>query len=242
MNQMANSFFSDPKVWVAILAVIISIINFIALSWFRWDQNRRWDEINIARVELSDVYFIAWEEMYKQTAISKSWGYKPSLFSVVKDHVHTDRFRLLEELVLWDNKLNKKIEGSNGFHTVSEAPQEAKRLGLTSSLIIMKHMQMQIDFKNIGSTVAKNVQISVDLLDDGSGNSQRIYQSTSKFDLYSNSSINVNMDIWLPINGSLPKRTTFNVNLSYLSCMGKEENRSIPIEYDSEKNYWVYGT
>ena len=32
MNNISGTFWADPKIWVAILAVVISIINFIFLS------------------------------------------------------------------------------------------------------------------------------------------------------------------------------------------------------------------
>jgi len=242
MNNVTDTFWADPKIWIAILAVVISIIDFIFLSWFRWDQNRRWDALNIARVELSEVYFIAWEEIDRQTALTRQWGYSPSLFSIVKDHVHTDKFRTYEELVLWDPNHNIKIPHSNGFHTLNDAPLEIHRLGLNpQNVLVFKHMQMQIDLKNAGGTLAQNVHISVDLLDDGSGSSKNIFKSTSKVDLFGGSSVNVNMDIWLPIASSLPRPTRFHLDLSFTSIHVENILRIIPIEYDPERNYWVYG-
>lgn len=242
MNNVNDTFWSDPKIWIAILAVVISIMDFIFLSWFRWDQNRRWDELNIARVELSEVYFIAWNEIDRKTALSIQWGYSPSLISVVKDHIHTDKLYVLEELVLWDTNQNTKIPQSNGFHTLGDAQLEVSRLSLNpQSISVFKHMQMQIDLKNTGNTLARDVQIYVDLLDDGSGSSKNIFKSTSKVELFSGSSINVNMDISLPLASTLPRPTKFHLNLSYESVHGEMLSRTIPIEYDPERNYWVYG-
>ena len=242
MSQTAQSFWADPKVWIAILAVTISVIDLIALSWFRWDQNRRWDALNIARVELSDVYLIAWEELDRNIAVNRNWGYQPMIFSVIKDHVHTDRFRVYEELVLWDPTRNVRIPGSNGFHTLDESQAEIRRVGLGSEpATIFKRMQMQVDLKNAGSTVARDLKITVDLLDDGTGTRQTVFRSTSNVELLSGSSINVNMDIWLPLQSTLPISTQFHLNLSFVSIHGEHLSRMIPIEYQPSRNYWVYG-
>jgi len=98
MNNFSSNFWSDPKIWIAILAIVISIFDFIFLIWFRWDQNKRWDELNLARVELSNAYFIAWEEVDKQTVFSRDWGYNPSIHGVINEngHVYTNKFRVFE--------------------------------------------------------------------------------------------------------------------------------------------------
>lgn len=242
MNNISGTFWADPKIWVAILAVVISIINFIFLSQFRWDQNKRWDALNIARVELSEVYFIGWEEIDRQTAINRLWGYSPSVFSVVKNHVHTEKFLVLEELVLWDPIQNRKVTHSNGFHILSEAQLEMNRLGLApQGTLVFKHMQLQVDLKNAGSTLAQDIQATLDILDDGTGMKKSIFKSTSTVELFSGSSINLNTDIWLPLTTALPRPTRFHLNLIFTDIHGEKHERTIPIDYDPERNYWIYG-
>jgi len=108
---------------------------------------------------------------------------------------------------------------------------EINRLNLDPrNIAIIKHMQMQIDIKNVGSTIARDLHISVDLLDDGSGIIKNIFKSTLKIELFSNSSINVNMDLWLPIASILINPTRFHLNLDFVSIHGESISRIISIE------------
>ena len=233
-----ESFISDPKLIVAIFALLISIINYVTLSWYRWDQNKKWEALNIAKVELDEVYFIAWEEFDLNVALTRNWGYKPSIFSIVEDKVHKSKYRKYEELILWDLEKKARVDGSNGFHIVEQGIHEGERLGLINQkLTIMKHMQMQIDLKNRGTTIAKNINITVDLMNDSPGLPKRIFKSLSQVDLYNGSSININMDIYLPKDVYLPIPTKFILNLNFISFADRREYRTIPIEYDPNRNY-----
>ena len=238
-------YFSDPKVWIAILAVVIAVINFIALTWFRWDQNARWDALNTAQLEVDKVHFVAWEEMDKSTAQERDWGYTPRLYSVVdqEEYVHTGRFRVYDQLVLYDSAANKKIEGSAAVQTVAQATQEATRIGLDpGSVAIRKYMMMEIYIKNTGSTYADNVKSTLDVSGAGVGNQKRIHESISSVRLHRDASVNVVAGFYLPLNGLLPKPLLFDLSLSYTTVRGELIERNIRLEYHYDMNFWVYGS
>ncbi len=76
MSVNTQSFFSDPKVAISLFALIISIISLIWTFSSQWEQNRRWDALNLGKVELTDG-FIMWKEITREEAISMKWGYEP---------------------------------------------------------------------------------------------------------------------------------------------------------------------
>lgn len=56
-TEPTDSFFSDPKVILSLLAIGISLISFIWTLANQWEQNRRWNSLNAAAVELKAVKF-----------------------------------------------------------------------------------------------------------------------------------------------------------------------------------------
>lgn len=87
-----SGFFSDPKNAISLFALLISITSLIWTLASQWEQNRRWDAVNLGRVELTDVGFIIWREISKEEALSTNWGYKPTLYSAVQNRVYKGQY------------------------------------------------------------------------------------------------------------------------------------------------------
>lgn len=79
--QENPSFFSDPKVIISILALVISVASLIWTLANQWGQNRRWEKLNNANPELKEVRLINWKEITAEEVHSTEWGYKPDIYA-----------------------------------------------------------------------------------------------------------------------------------------------------------------
>lgn len=244
MSDDSQGFFSDPKVAISLLALLISIASLIWTLASQSEQNRRWDVLNLSRVELTDVGFIIWREVSKEEALSINWGHKPTLFAGIENRVYTGKYRLPYELVLVDSSTKNRITGSNGFFTLQEAEQEVLRLGLratTSKPAVFKHYSVQFDFKNTGSTIATDTKVNITSEEPNTGKSIEVFNSLQAVDLLPSTSINVVAELYTPITTELPAVLKFTISLIYKDAHKKEIKRDIPVTYDSTRNYWTYG-
>ena len=240
MTADTPSFFTDPKVAISLIAILISLSSLIWTFANQWEQNSRWDALNLGRVELTDVGFIIWKELSKEEALSTNWGYNPTLYSVVQERVHTGKYQLPYELILMDSN-NVRIPNSNGFFTLTEAQQEIERLKLQGNPQIFKHYQVQFNFKNTGSTSSKDTTIKITAQIPATENPTEIFKSVEPTDLLPSSSINAVANFFVPLDATLPRIMKFSVLLAYKDAHGAINTRELPIVYDEEQNYWIYG-
>lgn len=138
---------------------------------------------------------------------------------------------------------NKRIPNSNGFFTLPEAQQEIARLGLkeTGKLQVFRHYQIQFDFKNTGSTMARENNIKITSHMPDTQEPVDVFTSLEPVDLLPASSVNTVANLFLPLNATLPPIMKFSVTLTYKDAHGVVNKRELPIAYDSNQNYWTYG-
>ena len=240
MTTDTPSFFTDPKVAISLIVIVISLGSLIWTFANQWEQNRRWNALNLGRVELTDVGFIIWKELSKEEALSANWGYKPILYSVVQERVHRGKYQLPYELILMDSN-NVRIPNSNGFFTLAEAQQEIERLKLQGNPQVFKHYQVQFNFKNTGSTSSKETTIKITAQIPGTEKPLDIFKSVEPIDLLPSSSINAVANFFVPLNATLPQIMKFSVLLTYKDAHDTINTRELPIVYDEGQNYWTYG-
>lgn len=243
MNPSTDSPWTDPKLWIAILAIGIAVASFVFSWWSRIDQNKKWDALNVARLDVTNLFFIGWTEIEAEKVKSIDWGYTPYWISHLEGRVHTSKGILLDKLVLWDNVANSKIKGSGSFLTVIECLAKARDLGLDEAKFsIRKHMKLHFDIHNSGSTVTKNVKVDVSKINSITNNAQEIFNSKSRLDMLNpDQKAGINIDFFIPIEASLQNPTLLQINLSFLTAEDKPIKRIIKIDYDPNIDMWSYG-
>ncbi len=244
MSASNQSVFSDPKVIISLVAILLSAISLLWTFISNREQNRRWDELNLCRVELVDASFIMWKEINLKEALLIDWGYQPILFPHVENGLLTGKVRIPYELLLINPATQKRIPNSNGFFTISEAEQEIKRLGLDKSKnnwLIVKHFQASFVFKNIGNTTASDLRadITVEYPEFGL-DPQKIVETGVIRNLYPNTKTGINADMLIPVESTLPDKFLFNVVISYKDSHNDSKERNILVTYDSKTNNWYY--
>lgn len=239
MTTDSTGFFSDPKVIISLIALAISLASVIFTLANQWEQNRRWDTLNLGLVQIIDQKFIMFKELSNEEVSVIDWGYNPTLYKVVKDNVHQNRVTMPYELVLMDSN-NVRIPNSNGTHTLSGALKEIERLNLQVKPNIFKHYQIKFDVKNTGSTTAKEVNIKMMTHILGDDKAKIILDPTVPIDLYPSRETSAIADLFIPINDDLPLFRNFSAVITYKDVNNKQNTTEWKMIYDREQNYWTY--
>lgn len=101
MSDNTQSFFSDPKVAISLLALVVSIVSLIWTLANQWNQNKKWDALNLAKIEVSDQGFVIWKELSEEQIRLMKWGYEPTIFQHNENRVYTGRYHLLNSLAFF---------------------------------------------------------------------------------------------------------------------------------------------
>jgi hypothetical protein len=115
---------------------------------------------------------------------------------------------------------NKRIPDSNGFFTVAEAQQEIARLGLKppGNMQVFRHYQIQFDFKNTGSTAAKENTIKIIAHMPDTDKPVDVFTSVESIDLLPTSTINAVANLFVPLNTVLPQIIKFFYHSDLQGC------------------------
>lgn len=234
-----SSFSFITKNWIALGALIISIISFI-FAYYNWrDQNNKWDALNEARIDLADIYFFAWELIAVNEANSIKWGWKPKLFTVVENQTSTGNLKLLDKLVIID-KNRDKIEGSGRYRTVTEAVKSAQDLGLDSNeYILQKQQRLWIKVKNVGQTNANDIHIMLQTFDEETKSWIETFNTTSSIELVAGAERSFKVDFFISIDDFYPDPMKFKLNLNYSTINDRKISKELPLAYKPHDNLWA---
>ncbi len=239
MGKSLSSFFSNPVNWVALGALIISIISLIYTYSSMLDQNKKWDTLNDAKIDLVDIYFFAWELITVSEANSIKWGWKPKLFTVVENQASTGNLKLLDKLIIID-KNRDKIEGSGSYRTLAEAVKSAQDLGLDSNeYILQKHQRLWIKVKNVGQTDAKDIHIMLQRFDEESISWIETFNTTSSIELVAGAERSFKVDFFISIDDFYPDPMKLKLNLNYSTINDRKISKELPLAYKPHDNLWA---
>ena len=238
-----HKLLTDPTVAISLFALLIAIGTSIWTIFTNAEQNRRWDALNVGRVEISNIRFMMWKELSREEATSTDWGYKPILFSHAENGLHTGKYRVPYELFLADPNSMERIPGSNGFFTISEANAEMARLNIGTELkpTIWKKFQILVVFENKGATLASDMKCVVNMKEWGKDTWVEVFKSKQGVALAASTSCNIAIGFSIPLLTDFPKEIDFEIDLSYEDVHGELQNRKIPVRYDYSMNYWTHG-
>lgn len=237
MTDGNGSFFSDPKVVISILALLVSIISVIWTLANQFDQNRRWDALNIAKVEFKEAKFYIWREMTKEEALKTQWGYEPL---IVGSPEAWNKLTLPYFLQLRDMATGVVVPHTNPVFTVGEAEAEARRVGFNSPVVLFRAFRPVFIFENGGKTEATdcNIQVSIKLGDDVW---KPAFASNAPVRIPVAQSVNVSFDFAVPLQVAIPDVIRFKIQTEFSDISGKRPKRELVAGWESKRNYWFYG-
>lgn len=244
MPDNNEGFFSDPKTAISLLLIVIAILSLIWTLANQWKQNKRWDALNLARIELEDEGFIIWKEMSKEEILSTKWGYEPSIFQNIEERRYIQRYQMINCLAILDLNTRERVPNSAIAFTLSEVEQEVARLGLLGKperAATSKMYQIQFKLKNMGATRATDMRVKISVKSSSNGLNGELFLSDQAVDLYPSGTMNASTIFYLPVSENLPNPMNFNVNVTYKPVDGSTVDKSIPVTYDSKRNFWSLG-
>jgi len=225
---------------IAGAAFIIAFLNHIRLNKYQKEQNKKWDYLNLAKIELLESKFFGWEEMSIQESKSRNWGYQPTLFKIVKEDIITDKVYVIDPLILWNEQDNMVIENSH-FKMVNEANTIAQGLKLDiKDLSIRKNLRTKLKFKNVGQTEAIEFSIGVRFFNWNTEEWQPIHETPPIDILHAASNRYQSFDIYIPLEWEIPQEIRFQVDMTYKSVNNQVTERTINLEYHKNNNTWGF--
>jgi hypothetical protein len=234
--QENSNFFSDPKVIISLLAILISTVSLIWTLANQWEQNRRWEKLNNGNPELKEVRLINWKELNESEAHSTEWGYKPDIYGKGEA---MDNYVLPYYLIVRDST-NNKIEGINKAFTIVEIHQELQRINYKGkNIIINKFFRPKFVFENMGKTETKELTIKIDakLPDQDWLN---VFTSNTSINLAGGQSSAIVFDFELPLNLQLPRQISFKVFLKFKDVNDRSIEKFISVKWTTNDNFWSY--
>ncbi len=231
--QNSTGFFTDSKVVISLLALVVSLFTLIWNLANQWEQNRRWEAINAPNIVLRDAKMMPWEKITASQAMTRNWGYVPEIFAGELK----DEFLLLSTLKLRTLKDDQPLDAVAS--TVQEAENEVKRLGLASQVKLAKTLRPFFQFENIGKTTAYKTKISVDILDAISPQKEwrRAFEANSQPDVGVGQLTSAYFDVGLPGDGIIGA-LLFRVNTEFEDSKGVKRSSITEFSWDAKANYW----
>jgi hypothetical protein len=235
---MSNNmgFFSDPKVVISLLALVVSIVGLIWTLANQWDQNRRWESINAPNIVLREARMLPREKLTAANAKARNWGYDPEIFGSELN----DEFHLLTAFRL--NVINgQSLVSVRQFSTIEEAEANYKRLGSDNRATIDKILRPHLQFENIGKTTARAVNIAVDVLEAIGAKKEwrRAFDANSRPNVGPGQQTSVHFDIGLPVPAKIDS-LAFKISQKFKDDNGAEFSSETEISWDAQNNYWHY--
>jgi hypothetical protein len=236
MKMNESSFFSDPKVMLSLLALLVS---FVALIWTlanQAEQNRRWEKLNAANPEVKEIKMVSYKEVSKDEAMNTNWGYDPLIYAKGEA---TNIFYLPYFLSLYDSTTNEKIAKANPVFTFSEIEAELKRIGHSNKIKVFKHFRPKFVIENVGKTSAENLSIQIDAKIPGQ-EWQPAFTSNAQITLSGGQVSTIFFDIDLPHNFPLSEQISFKITFSWIDIHLKNLSKIINTKWTTNDNFWSY--
>ncbi len=236
MND-SSSFFSDPKVILALFALLVSGLSFIWTLSNQWEQNRRWDSLNRANVVVKEVKMIKWKEVTNEEAQKMNWGYDPLIYSSGETF---DLFQIPYHLVARNITSKEKIKNVNPVFTLQEMEIELARVGYKGKINLTRLFRPRFILENTGKTDANDLDIEI-FAKPENGEWHSAFKSNTLVKLVGSQTSTVYFDIEFPIERQLPTALNFKVELAYKDVHSNLIKTETKAKWTSNDNYWSYG-
>lgn len=230
-----TGFWSDPKVWISMLALTISILGFFWTLFNQVEQNRRWDSLNSANIIVERAVMNRFKIVTKEYAMKTIWGYDPNIYGSEVDNQYVIPYKL----VLLDRLTHKPKTDINACFTIDEVKNELNRTNSKGDFDVVKHFEPKFEIKNKGKTDATIIDISVDVKKSDL-EWDNVYNSKSKITLAVDQISTIQLILHQPVNLAFPDELFYRIRLTYLDIHGGKIEKVENIKWFSGTNSWGY--
>jgi hypothetical protein len=229
----------EPKDWIALVALVASVISL----WWTWRrqtvEDRRWKALNAARVRLKEVKMKPWFEVSRDEAFTIDWGHEAKL---VGGQLPTGHFRLPYAIVARSIEGMQLVPNWTPVHTVAMAEREARRLNLEPrALELCRQLRPEFTVVNMGKTDARDCTSAAWIRIDN-GEWSKAHQSNATVTLSPDQESGFFFDVFLPLGTQFPAMLSFKVKLHALTEEGEELAQEIVASWDVASDSWFYGS
>lgn len=242
---MSNYISMLPDNFAVVVSLIAASVALGHLFWFIYFQYKdveRWKILNNPNIVIDDVYVVAWRKINNDELKNTNWGYNERAISIIENKSFTGEYRLLESLLLWDEK-TKSEESNQRFLTRSSLEEYVKIHKLNpKDYSLRKDMYFQLKLKNIGVTSASNLSIEIKFDNPTTTGWDLLSMQKTDIGIPQNSYRFISNHIFSPIELTLPEPTKFFVNLKYKNIQGEDiEINRIRFDYHPKSDGWTIG-
>ena len=237
MPTKQTGFFSDLKVILSLLALGVSFLSFIWMLANQWEQNKRWDSLNVAAVEFKEAKFKVYRELTKKEATSINWGYSPLIYNSPDNW---EKYQIPYFLQIRNQVDASLIPNANPVFTINEVEEEIKRLQIKSPILIYRSFQLVFFFENQGKTDAIECNFDIYMKPDDQP-WHRSFHSNTPVRIPPGKDINTSFEFALPLQSNMYKHIDFNIKLNFKDFHGNIHTRDLVTSWESDRNSWFYG-
>lgn len=230
-----TNFFSDPKIVISIIAIIISLISLIWTLSNQYEQNRRWDKLNAANIVIERAILKRYKSITKEKAMQTNWGYDPNIYGSDFD----DQYIIPYKLIAIDKTNEQQITKINSCYTLDEIKNELIRINYKGDIYVLKHFEPKFEIINKGKTVAQINYLKVEAKVDGN-NWQEAFSSKNTIELTNDQISTIEIEMNYPISNTIPDIIQFRISIVYIDIHGNKIDKEINTKWISKNNSWAY--
>lgn len=234
-SQEPAVFWKDPRAWIAMLAMIGTLGNFIWSLRYQSIQNSRWETLNAPNPQIKDVNLVSYGVFTSEEIKQKKWGYNQKFYAKPGS---------LSEIVMYHILIAKDsagqiIENINPVFTIPDLILELKRINFERQVFVFKKFNPRFTFENMGKTEAKNLLINIEAkLPDA--NWVNVSPQNARINMAANQSSSTDFILMIPVKEEIPKIIECRVTFEFQGVEGKYFKKIIETKWESSNNQWTY--
>lgn len=238
MSPEHSGFFSDPKVIIAILALVISLAGLLWTLANQFEQNRRWDVLNMGYIELTKPAFTVFRTISRKEFKSLYVGYESKTYGSENS---IDEVRFIHLVRIRNKETGAQITNTDPTITLTEVEQELGKLAERPKAIELTRVYRPIFFfSNSGKTEVRDLTFEISHTTyDGAG-WMIFLRSGAPANILPGQEFNITKELEVPLNSPMPEKIPFKIEIDYRDIRGTAHKETIKRVWYSEGNDWKY--
>lgn len=228
-----RTFVADPKTWIAFGALLISIASLMYGFINNRRQNARWLSLNRPRFRLINPRLHVWGTVDKTSCRDGTIDYDLLVYN--QDDGSSERLDAHGQLVFHNPATGQRHHGHGAIFTVPEAEAEARRLNLSSYLIV-QYLRFVLPFRNTGKMAANKVSGAVSIV-GGSGERIPVSEIHSEY-AAPDEDFFVLAPMAIPLEADAPSELVFEAVLKYQDDEAARYEERILRRWTRQDNGW----
>lgn len=232
----SSSFWSDPKVYISLLAILISLAAFLFTLANQSEQNRRWDKLNSGNAILQKLEFRTLRMVKASEINTTDWGHQAFFNDIQGD---TSNYIMLYCLEIIDPILTQGHPPLKMCFTIKDLFKEMQQVGIKTDISkIARAMKPILTIKNVGKTDLKKVIVTFFIQEDNTWS--QMPPIDQQVTLAPEGILRIPITIFFSLNGPMPDLINCKVKIQYEDVNGNKISKFEMRHWESKTNEWTY--